>query len=446
MNEQSIFLAALEIADPSHRADYLSQACGDEPALRCQVDALFAAHERSGEFLNVPALQQIASGASGNGDSAGETGAEHHAPQGEIDLSFLEPATNSGSIGRLRHYDIHEIVGRGGCGIVLKAFDEKLHRIVAIKVMAPELAATSPARKRFLREARATAAIRHENVVSIHAVEEQPLPFLVMEYIDGQTLQQKLDQHGPLDVREVLRIGQQIATGLEAAHAKELIHRDIKPGNILLEDGTDRIKITDFGLARSADDASMTQSGVISGTPLYMSPEQAQAHEIDHRSDLFSLGSVLYVMCSGRPPFRATTSIAVLRRVVEEQPRPIQGVIPEIPQWLAAIIAKLHAKHPDERFASAKEVGDLLARCQSELQLHGHVESLREILPMLSQPEATVQEPKEDGHAGFVARLIPTADRHSAWSGSRRWVAAAAMILVLLTGLGMSEATGITNV
>lgn len=174
MNEQSIFLAALEIADPNHRADYLSQACGDEPALRRQVDALFVAHERSGEFLNVPALQQMAAGASGNGDSAGETGADHHPPQGEIDLSFLEPSTAPDSIGRLMHYDIHEVIGRGGCGIVLKAFDEKLHRIVAIKVMAPELAATSPARKRFLREARATAAIRHENVVSIHAVEEQP--------------------------------------------------------------------------------------------------------------------------------------------------------------------------------------------------------------------------------------------------------------------------------
>jgi len=444
--EYSVFLAALEIADPIQRDDYLNQACADDPALRRQVDALFAAHERSGEFLIVPALQQIAAGAAGNDDSPGETSAEHHASQAEIDLSFLEPSTAPGSIGRLRHYDIHEIIGRGGCGIVLKAFDEKLHRVVAIKVMAPELAATSPARKRFLREARATAAIRHENVVSIHAVEEQPLPFLVMEYIDGQTLQQKLDQHGPLDVREVLQIGRQIAAGLEAAHAKGLIHRDIKPGNILLEVGSDHIKITDFGLARSADDASMTQSGVISGTPLYMSPEQAQAHEIDHRSDLFSLGSVLYVMCSGRPPFRAATSLAVLRRVVEEQPRPIQGIIPEVPQWLTAIIARLHAKNPEERFASAKEVGNLLARCLSELQQYGRVESLCEILPMLPQPETARQEPKEDGHSGVVERLAPVADRHSAWPSNRRWVAAAAMILVLLTGLGMSEATGVTNV
>ena len=198
-------------------------------------------------------------------------------------LDFLQPSTKPGSLGRLGHYEVLEVLGQGGFGIVLKAFDEKLHRVVAIKVMAPHLAATSPARKRFLREARAAAAVRHENVVAIHAVEEQPIPYLVMEYIAGQTLQQKLDRNGPLDVTEVLRIGQQIASGLAAAHAQGLIHRDIKPANILLENGVEqRVKITDFGLARAADDASLTQSGVIAGTPLYMAPEQAQGEAIDH--------------------------------------------------------------------------------------------------------------------------------------------------------------------
>jgi eukaryotic-like serine/threonine-protein kinase len=430
MNEHSIFLAALEISDPHQRANYLDEACIDDPPLRQQVDGLFAAHERSGEFLDVPALKQMAAGSPG-----GETSVQRHAAQGEIDLSFLEPSTAPGSLGRLRHYEIHEVIGRGGCGIVLKAFDEKLHRIVAIKVMAPELAATSPARKRFLREARATAAIRHENVVSIHAVEEQPLPFLVMEYIDGETLQQRLDRTGPLDIQTVLRIGHQIASGLAAAHTKGLIHRDIKPANILLEDGTDHLKITDFGLARSADDASMTQSGMIAGTPLYMSPEQAQGRDIDRRSDLFSLGSVLYVMCSGRPPFRAATSIAVLRRVVDEQPRPIQGIIPEVPQWLAAIITRLHAKNPEERFASAQEISDLLARCLAELEQHGRVELADGILPMFPQPENATQELASPNLKNWFVR-----------PRSRNWVAAAAMVLVLLTGLGVTEATGVTNV
>lgn len=142
--------------------------------------------------------------------------------------------------------------------------------------MNPQMAATSPPRKRFLREARSAAAIRHDNIVAVHCVEEQPLPYLVMEFIDGQTLQQKLDGNGLLEVPEVLYLGQQIASGLAAAHALSLIHRDIKPGNILIEgDVEQKVKITDFGLARAADDASLTRSGMISGTPMYMAPEQA---------------------------------------------------------------------------------------------------------------------------------------------------------------------------
>jgi len=439
MNEQSIFLAALEIADPKERENYLDRACADDPSLRKQVEALLAEHERSGEFLDVPVLKQMV-GSSGDPNIGAETSINASASDGEIELSFLEPSTVPGSLGRLLHYEVRELIGRGGCGIVLKAFDTKLERIVAIKVMAPELAATSPARKRFLREARATAAIRHENVVSIYAVEEQPLPFLVMEYIEGETLQQRIDRTGPLDVREVLRIGQQIVAGLAAAHDRGLIHRDIKPGNILLEDGTDHLKITDFGLARSADDASMTQSGVIAGTPLYMSPEQAQAHNIDHRSDLFSLGSVLYVMCSGRPPFRAPSTLAVLKRVVEEQPRPIEGIIPEVPKWLRAIIAKLHEKEPEERIASARRVGKLLAHCQSELEQYGRVKKLpKDILAKLPQVETERQE--QDAGESVVHQANPTPPPEP-----RNWPVVAAVALVLLIGLGMTEATGVTNV
>ena len=147
-----------------------------------------------------------------------------------------------------------------------------------------------------------------------------------------------------------------------------LIHRDIKPGNILLEDGVEHVKITDFGLARAADDASLTQSGFIAGTPMYMAPEQAQGETIDQRADLFSLGSVLYTMCSGRPPFRAANTIAVLKRVAEDTPRPIREIIPEVPEWLCELIARLHAKNPADRITSAQEVADLLARRLAELQ------------------------------------------------------------------------------
>src|SRR5260370_15617011 len=147
-----------------------------------------------------------------------------------------------------------------------------------------------------------------------------------MEFIPGETLQQKLNRSGPLDVPEVLRIGRQIAEGLAAAHATDLIHRDIKPANVLIEVGPQqRAKITDFGLARAADDASISQSGVIAGTPMFMAPDQALGHKLDQRADLFSLGSVLYQMVSGRPPFRASSALAVLKRAAEETPRPLQA-------------------------------------------------------------------------------------------------------------------------
>jgi serine/threonine protein kinase len=171
-----------------------------------------------------------------------------------------------------------EVFGRGGFGIVFRAFDETLQRVVAVKVLAPQLAASSPPRKWFVRETRSSANVRHENIVQVLAVEEQLLPYLVMEFIPGEILQQRLDRTGPLETAEVVRIGRQIAEGLAAAHGMGLIHRDIKPANILIEAGPNQcVKITDFGLARAADDASLTQSGLLAGTPMYMAPEQAQA-------------------------------------------------------------------------------------------------------------------------------------------------------------------------
>jgi hypothetical protein len=284
-------------------------------------------------------------------------------------LEFLDPPSEPGHLGRLAKYEVLEVIGRGGMGIVLKAFDESLHRVVAVKVMAPQLATSAVARQRFVREVQAAAAVRDEQVVAIYAVEEaKGLPFFVMEYIGGQSLQERLDRTGPLEVKEILRIGVQAARGLAAAHAQGLIHRDVKPANILLENGVQRVKLTDFGLARAADDASLTQSGVVAGTPQYMAPEQAESRTLDHRADLFSLGSVLYTMCTGRAPFRASTPMAVLKRVCDDTPRPVQEVNADIPDWLASIVVRLHAKDPARRYQSAAEVaeefGQHLARYQ----------------------------------------------------------------------------------
>ncbi|HAW29296.1 MAG TPA: hypothetical protein DCY03_14440, partial [Planctomycetaceae bacterium] len=151
-------------------------------------------------------------------------------------------------------------------------------------------------------------------------------------------------------------------------HAQGLVHRDVKPANILLADGVERVKLTDFGLARAADDASLTRTGIIAGTPQYMSPEQARGETVDQASDLFSLGSVLYTMCTGRAPFRSETSYGVLRRITDEEPRPIREINPEIPEWLCQIVSRLMEKEPPARFTSAREVSGLLEECLSHVQ------------------------------------------------------------------------------
>jgi tetratricopeptide (TPR) repeat protein len=254
-------------------------------------------------------------------------------------------------------------------GQVFRALDERLNRVVAVKVLLPALAGDPVARRRFLREARAAAAVCHENVVTIHAVDEADgAPYLVMQLVAGQSLQQKIDRVGPLGIEEVLRIGIQVASALAAAHAQGLVHRDIKLANILLENGVERVKVTDFGLARAATDAGLTQSGVVAGTPSYMSPEQARGEPIDHRTDLFSLGSVLYAMCTGRPPFRAESAVALLRMVNDDDPRPIRETNPEVPDWLAGVVGKLMAKDPARRYQTAAEVADVLARHLAGLQ------------------------------------------------------------------------------
>ena len=284
-------------------------------------------------------------------------------------LSFLTPSDQPGSIGRLGTYEVTEVIGQGGMGIVVKAFDPALHRVVAVKVLAPYLAHNPQARKRFVREAQAIAAVSHDHVITIHAIDESPeQPKIVMQYIAGRSLQQKIDAEGSLDLKEILRIGMQTAAGLAAAHAQGLVHRDVKPSNILLENGIQRVKLTDFGLARAVDDASLTQSGAIAGTPQYMAPEQANGDVVDYRADLFSLGSVMYAMCVGHSPFRASTTMGVLKRVCHDPARPIQELNADIPDWLCAIIMKLLAKKPEERFQSAKSVAELLEKWLAHVQ------------------------------------------------------------------------------
>jgi hypothetical protein len=289
----------------------------------------------------------------------------------DADLNFLSPSDQPGYLGSFGPYKVLGVLGKGGMGIVLKALDPALQRVVAIKVLSPMLATSGSSRQRFEREARAAAAIVHNHVVPIYHVatdKASGLPYLVMPCIIGRSLQERIDHDGPLDMTAVLRIGTQAASGLAAAHAQGIVHRDVKPANILLENGIERVVLTDFSLARAVDDASLTQSGVIAGTPQYMSPEQARGEISDHRSDLFSLGSVLYAMCTGHSPFRASSALAVLRRVSDDQPRPIRELNPAVPEELALVIEKLHAKNPGDRYQSASEVAEVLGEVLANLQ------------------------------------------------------------------------------
>lgn len=390
MTERELFVSALEIEDATSRRQHILAHCAGDNRLLKRVTTLLASHDQDREFLQTPVMQQLGKG--GPAELAAtvqmESGStvDKAPPVNEtVDIGvstsdwddllpktpqeFLSATNRPDSLGRLSHYEVLEVLGCGAFGTVFRAFDEKLHRVVAIKVLTPELALTTLARERFLREARAAAAIRHENVVAIYGVEEVPLPYLVMEYIPGESLQQRLDKQGALPLPDVLQLGTQIAEALVAAHAKGLIHRDIKPGNMLLEAGPrERIKITDFGLACAADDTNLAYNGMIAGTPMYMAPEQATGHKLDQRADLFSFGSVLYQMLTGSPPFIGNTSVTVLRRVAKSRPQPILELKPDAPDWLCEIITKLHAKQPDERFQTAAEVAALLAESQVRLQ------------------------------------------------------------------------------
>ncbi|HBE70802.1 MAG TPA: serine/threonine protein kinase [Planctomycetaceae bacterium] len=292
----------------------------------------------------------------------------HHSgePPAPIELA---PASHPELLGRLDRYDIECIVGQGGMGVVYKAIDTELNRVVAIKVLAEHLSRSAAARRRFAREAQAAAAVLHPNVIPIYNVaDSQQTSYLVMQYVPGQSLQSRVDSTGPISMVDALRIGHQTAAALAAAHDQGLVHRDVKPSNILLESETDRAILSDFGLARTADDASLTQTGIVAGTPHYMSPEQANGSKITPSSDLFALGSMLYFMLSGHPPFRAESAMGVLHCICSKPHRSIQQVNSEVPLEFSRLIDLLLAKKPGRRPASAQAVADKLQDILSRIQ------------------------------------------------------------------------------
>jgi eukaryotic-like serine/threonine-protein kinase len=353
------------IAKPSDSSDRLAFDAHVKHCDRCQKTITELTAQRDSTAARSPQSGEQAPVYSPNGPTGS------WAPPSQQRTSkypFLGPPRDPANLGRIAQYEIVKELGRGGMGIVFKAEDEVLQRTVAIKLMLPEIAASETARQRFMREARSAAQVVHENVVAIHTVDEtQGAPYLVMQFVEGGSLQDRI-HHDLLSPKEIVRLSKEMALGLMAAHAKGLVHRDIKPANILIEASTGRVKITDFGLARAVDDAHLTQSGSVIGTPLFMAPEQARGEQVDHRADLFSMGAVMYALCTGNSPFRAANTTAVLSRVCDDEAAPIQNINPAIPDWLQDIIEKLLAKDPDDRFQSASEVANQLGKRMADLK------------------------------------------------------------------------------
>jgi serine/threonine protein kinase len=337
-------------------ADHLNQCHRCRDKARQQPAALPAMGGES--WLEVPLHEQ----------GGGEVARPARSPASPS-YDFLAPPTEADELGGLAHYRVKRLLGKGGMGLVFLAEDIQLRRPVALKVITPDQANDLDARMRFLREARAAAAIKHPHVITIYQVgQELDVCYMAMEFLEGQSLEDWMRRRPRVSPLQAVRIGRQVAQGLAAAHSKGLIHRDLKPGNIWLEGFDQQVKLLDFGLVQGMkDDLQLTATGMIVGTPAYMAPEQARGLPLDGRCDLFSLGSVLYRLLSGRLPFDGETTMALLTALAVDEPPPLAQVCPEVPAALAELVTRLLAKEVFRRPATAEDVVDELEKLERSL-------------------------------------------------------------------------------
>jgi serine/threonine protein kinase len=358
----------LRVRPESAAKQLLCRAC--KQPLQVPVGAALVSEVRTVTSAHVPSAgSDTKSEAHGQGSASPSASAlDAPGPAAPKVYDFLAPAEQPDEIGRLGGYRVLKVLGKGGMGVVFQAEDSALKRQVALKAMLPTLAADASAKQRFLREAQAAAAIEHDHIVPIHQVgEDHGVPFITMPFLKGESLDDRLKRERALPIPEVLRIGREAACGLAAAHAQGLVHRDIKPANLWLEGAAGRIKILDFGLAKAATDAAhLTQAGAVVGTPAYMAPEQAGGQVPDPRSDLFSLGCVLYQACTGQRPFQGPDVIATLAALARHHPRPPLELRPEVPRALSDLVIHLLAKKPADRPPTAQAMVEALERIARE--------------------------------------------------------------------------------
>ncbi len=330
---EALLEAALEV-EPARRATFLAENCAGDEAVRREVESLLLHDDRAGSFLQAPALQMIP------------------------DAPRLKPGQH------VSHYEIQEKLGEGGMGVVYKARDSRLKRFVALKVLPPEKVADHERRQRFVREARAASALNHPNIVTVYDIDQADgVDFIAMEYVEGKTLDDLVGRKG-LKLNDALKYAIQIADALAKAHAAGIIHRDLKPSNVMVTE-EDRVKVLDFGLAKlteaaavSSEDSTptnqaLTESGLIMGTVSYMSPEQAEGKKVDARSDIFTFGSVLYEMLTGRRPFRRGTPALTLAAILHMEPPPLPA---GMPHELGTVISRCLRKDPERRYQHMDDV------------------------------------------------------------------------------------------
>lgn len=329
-----------------------------------------------------------------------------HAKFVELDHLFPE---------KFGQYRVLKLIGKGGMGSVFLAEDPLLKRRVAIKTLRAELAMQDVSKERFLREAQIVSALKHEHIVTIYSVgEEYGIPYLAMEYLEGHSLEEIIQKKRKLNWIQIIRLGREIARALSVAHAYHLIHRDIKPANIWLEvvdkkTSKTRVKILDFGLAKYAQqEGGPTQAGMVVGTPHYVSPEQARGKELDARSDLFSLGVVLYRLSTRKFPFDGADTLALLTSLAVDTPKPMREHNPAVPEGLDELVMQLLAKNPDDRPATAKMVAEQLHELHHQLSSGTSDTARTDAIPArsASKPALEQPEPEEEEPAHDSIRII----------------------------------------
>jgi serine/threonine protein kinase len=401
---KEIFHAALDRA-PGERSAFLANACGGDEALRKEVESLLAAHEKDGSFIDSPAHQVAA------------------------EMLMNDPELSAGQA--IGHYKILSILGKGGMGEVYLAEDHKLGRRVALKVLPGAFTRDQERLRRFQQEARATSALNHPNILTIFEIgEAEGRHYIATEFIEGETLGQRIAV-GPLKLGEALDIAEQMASALSAAHGAGIVHRDVKPENIVIRrDGI--VKVLDFGLAKLAqttpnqsgpDDPTRalvkTNTGVVMGTVAYMSPEQARGLPLDARTDIWSLGVVIYQMLTGSIPFSGATSSDIMVSILEREPRSLRSFSPEIPEELEWIVTKALTKDFDDRYQTSRELVNDLRRLKQRLSVVAELD--RGVAPQISQ-----RSDAERATIADAAIILPNRSR-----SKRRMVLAALLVGML---------------